>query len=364
MNISGFKSIISHFFDSLFVPTTPYLHEGKRSKGLDLLKLIAFLGMVLVHCSSDIIDLKNLPWEVPYILWYYLFPVTIPVFFTASGYALFGRENRPYTHFLKRILGILKVCFFSTLIIDLLFCLINHTRFSLIGNVTNFIVGIICDHWEHYGVNWFITTLIILYLLYPVLNNIYKRHPKLFLGIVAACFIIQTAFFIRSAGNATRYLFHESFIPQSFRLYIWIFYFCLGGIIKRYRICWRLGHLWIVFGLFAINLFVVHLYLVYYRGFFHFEYSYNGIVSILSVIAIFTYIMSRKIEWEWLKIVPQLFLPAFIISEITNYLLEIPFLSFPPILALSTIWIVSALSALFLAWLLTKTPVVNRLFKI
>lgn len=76
----------------------------KREVGLDLIKVLACLGVVALH---TIYPEKGFINRIITLL----AVTSIPLFFVASGYLMFQRESLDYKYALRKILRILLVCF-------------------------------------------------------------------------------------------------------------------------------------------------------------------------------------------------------------------------------------------------------------
>lgn len=342
----------------------PYAGNDKRLKNLDFLKFICFFDVLFFHGVSYFC------WEhgywgvnIYYYFWNYIFPIAMPLLFTASGYMLLGRENATYHYSLKKILGVFKICFGAEAISEIIRVFLLKEHFTIGGFINDYFIGIF---WGTglFMVTWFLGALIVLYLLYPTLNRLYRSRPKIFLGIVIGCLVVQTVFFLRTLGLTSEVIPFETSIPQTWRLWNWVFYFCLGGLIKRFSFFWRLGNVWIAVGISLLNTCLFQMYLVRHYGLVWFEVTYASPICIVNVIAVFCFVLSKKIEGKWLNQLPLIFFPGFIIGdtmlEIGMILIVQHFNNHFGLFAyIAFVWV----STVIVTLAVTKIPIIKNLLK-
>lgn len=195
----------------------------QRNLNLDLIKIVAMVLVVGIHTGTTFY-IGNINVNRYYILT--ICGTAIPLFFTVSGYLLLGRNNIDWHYSLKKIWGITSFVFLVCWIYWFIMLIItqNPQWDKLYKDPLGaFIMG--GTFWQF----WYFGAMNIIYFLYPLLNYIYNDKQKLFLQlfivIVVICAIIHIINII-TPGTL------EKKIPQSLRIWNWLMYFCLGGIIK------------------------------------------------------------------------------------------------------------------------------------
>lgn len=198
----------------------------KREAGLDLIKILACIGVVALHTLYPGKSFINRIIT--------LFATTsIPLFFMVSGYLMFRRETFDYKYALKKILRILSVC----LAWEFLHAV---SYFLYYRQPRNFLSSYVLDFFQkglfyHF---WYMGALILVYLAMPLLYMVEKKAPKVYAGILAALVVINVG--IDSASIIVKRQFILD-VPQNLRYWTWLLYAtaggyvtCGGNFIKRY----------------------------------------------------------------------------------------------------------------------------------
>ena len=81
-----------------------------RNLSIDLIKIIAMLGVVCLHSTHSYIN------TAIGMVMYSTAVISIPLFFIVSGYLLIGKECIDYQYVIKKMGGGNKICFYSCLI--------------------------------------------------------------------------------------------------------------------------------------------------------------------------------------------------------------------------------------------------------
>ena len=200
----------------------------------------------------------------------------------------------------------------------------------------------------------------ILYALLPMQHKLYVKYPKAFLlgtivlGIVSNCIFLS---------NFYGYEIEENTI-QTFRLWNWIFYFNLGGILRRYTVKSSLA---LVLVLFIFN-YLFQYELIPLMPTVYCEYFYCSLPVML--LSFFFFVYAVKIEDSKLQFVcggSKLFLPCytfhiFIIGKtmgkFEQYIYSISDYTAP------LFWIIVAILTVIISWLIMKLPYMDRIFRI
>lgn len=345
--------------DKYFPEVRPYRPSGKMIQGLVVLQLIAMFAVIVHHASMKFCLGLDYMYDIRFYFWCYVFPITIPIFIAVSGYLLLGRGNSSYLYSSGKILRILKIALVAELLCELFKVLVFNKVFSPVEFIKSYFLGL----FYYNAVTWFLGVLIVLYLLYPIINKLYVQYPRGFLWMMGGCMVIQAIFFIRTLGIGEGMIPHEESVPQAYRLWNWIFYFSIGGAIKRYGWLWRLGRLWIAIALCAVNTCLFQMYLVRHFGIRYIEYTYATPICALNVIAVMCYILSLQIESIWLRNAHLLLFPGFIIGDVLLDYWGTIAIRYPGGWGLAGYICVTTASTLILVWCLTKVPILKNLLR-
>lgn len=190
-----------------------------RNQSIDVIKIIAMSLIVDLHTTWTFSS------ELAFFV-HNLGVIAIPLFFMVSGYLLIGRKKVTYKYSLKKIFNILKFVFF---IVGITWAI--HYSFSW-WNFNDFIFNFFGAfiHMGYFSVFWYFGAMIVIYLLYPLINVLYRKKNLYFLAFFIIA-IIQNCMFLSNVIGIG-----ESGVPLTFRLWNWIFYFMLGGFIQNFSL--------------------------------------------------------------------------------------------------------------------------------
>lgn len=190
-----------------------------RNQSIDLIKIISMVLVVLLHTATTV-TCHEIP-SLPQIL-YSFGVIAIPLFFMVSGYLLIGRMHVGFRYSMQKIFRILRFVFVIDFLFGLVFCTFNW--WSVSSLIFNF-----CGSFFQMGYFWFfwyLGAMIIIYLLYPAINWLFSIRSA-FLTVLAFILLIQNGAFISNILGVG-----ESDISQTLRLWNWLAYFMLGGLMK------------------------------------------------------------------------------------------------------------------------------------
>jgi len=183
-----------------------------RNMNLDLIKCIACFAVVGLHAVG----------MIDYTV-YYLCGCGVPLFFMVNGYLLLSKEQLTYSYICKKILQIIKIVFIWNLLIILPVLLFRH---KMVNPVTLSINSLLQKGYLWHF--WFFGALLLIYLLLPLFHKFFSAgryfHP------VVVFFCLGCCLFMSIASMINGYAIH-AYIPQSLRVWTWLFYFCIGGLI-------------------------------------------------------------------------------------------------------------------------------------
>lgn len=191
-----------------------------RNINLDLIKVLACIGVVLLH--TTMIGFKDTgSWNLLAYL-YYLGTYSIPLFFMVNGYLLLGKRNITYSYILEKVKWILITVSSWNTIVWLL-------KRDFAVNPVKKIIGSMVQK-GYFFQFWFFGALILIYLCLPILKkflNSKRRYLFMLSFFVAIGLIFELS-------NIILQMPLQSYIIQTFRLWTWFFYYILGGLIAQF----------------------------------------------------------------------------------------------------------------------------------
>lgn len=332
--------------------TDLYQKNGEeRLQSIDLIKLIAMIGVVALHTfSKDFI--------------YAMTTISVPLFFMVTGYLQLGKKKISYYYCRQKIINIIK---FVTIIsfIDWLICIVWLREYPI--KVTNFISYVFGGYFQIGGCIhfWFFGALIIVYLFMPLINKLYIYKFKRFAWLTGCLIVIMSIVFIQDCLHLKLGNFSEQNLIQTFRIYNWLGYFCIGGFLKIYQFK-NMKWLWLIIFLAFIN-YYFQQWLIPFIANDNCEYFYDSLPALLLCIAIFYYCISLKISnSQVIENVSTLFLPV--------YALHYPLIPFyKDLLEMSEIglgpyqlylFVLTFIATIVISILLMKIPLMKKIFNI
>lgn len=227
----------------------------KRDYSLDVIKIISCLLVVLMHTLRRYDHSVQLH---PFL--YYLTRCSMPLFFMASGAVQLTKRAIDYNYCLKKIWNIIKlmVLYYG---FDFLIRFFFKCDISIDGAISA-LKGTYGD----YAVFWFLRTMIIIYLILPIIHVAFKKFPFIVLlfGLICVGLDSYNAWNILF-HNATTYI--EAPINPQFRLWVWLFYYLMGGLLYK---ALNDGHvpgkacLWIIASIVSAIIAVAYMYYILY----------------------------------------------------------------------------------------------------
>lgn len=201
----------------------------KRIVNLDVLRIFACLGVIGLHSFDQSVGLLN---RIVYMFCSF----SVPVFFMISGYTLLSKENASVSYAAKKILALIRIVLLWDVVKYCLYFFIS-LRIGTFDNGSWIIPGFIKDaysgllqegtHWHF----WYLGTLMIIYLVIPILNRICKNNKVLIVlwaVLLVVCTVIQILSYINGKSLQRE-------VRQTFRLWTAFQYLLLGGIIARFK---------------------------------------------------------------------------------------------------------------------------------
>ena len=193
-----------------------------RNLGLDLLKIFSCIGVVALHSTMPGFTLEQ--YNVSAYL-YYLGTYAIPLFFMVNGYFLLNKKELTYSYVFSKIAGILTVVSVWNILIWLV-------RRDFNVNPLRKIIGSLVQKGYFYQF-WFFGSLIIIYLTLPIIK---KEFEKSYSYFVILLILIVIGIVIEIINTFIIHKPIQQYVPQTFRLWTWFFYYILGGYLGKINI--------------------------------------------------------------------------------------------------------------------------------
>lgn len=343
---------------------------NQRNQSIDLIKILAMCGVMTLHTT---LRFDNYDDPVSRILFIFS-GLSMPLFFMVSGYLMIGRDY-DYKKVIRKILRIIRFVLFISIITWALN--LYNDNYNIKALIATFVFSFVKG--GHIGIFWYFGAISICYLLVPMFNKIYQKKEILvilFLSLV----IVASVFFVLNITDGI-----EMRIRQTFRLWNWLLYFLLGGIIKKYQVIYSLlvskkstlvpnllriwgGKKCLFLAIIICCVFVVVVYnkLIAFLGTYGIEYMFGSTLWIALATMIFIMISSLQIHNSLIiNSLSKLFLPVYAIHMhvITFFLKCVNFGPLGVMEPIAELFCV-IVSTIAFSWLLMKIPVINKIFKL
>ena len=331
----------------------------KREAWLDFIKIIAIMLVVNLHTVCYGLN-KNI--LSPHLFIYYIGTFAIPLFFMVNGYLQLRREVT-YEYILTKIIKIIYVAFIWNLIIVLL-------RIILTGSYSNPIIDTIKSFMQigYFYQFWFLGSLILIYLILPLLSKLINRSVKIYKFVLIILFIITVFIDIFNIYNCSigNNIIKETVI-QTFRLWTWLLYFCIGGYISKFNILEKISsksHLIFMIAAIVVTICYEYLFALRLYGSLYAENFYDSIIVILTSIIIFTYF--KKVNFKNERLISKLgalSMGIYIIHLSVINVLRI-FIPLSNSIMNIVVLICAFLISMGFAYIISEIPKVNTLIKL
>ena len=323
-----------------------------RNLNLDLIKIIAMVFVVGLHTGTTFY-IGNINVNRYYTLT--ICGTAIPLFFSVSGYLLLGRKNIDWNYSVKKIWGIVRFVFVVCWIYWFIMLIITqepHWDKLYKDPLGAFVMG--GAFWQF----WYFGAMCLIYLLYPFINKLYNKRPKWFVCLLGCLIIICAVIYLL---NITTPGVFEKKLPQPFRIWNWLMYFCLGGIIKKHSK--RIGWKWVFLLAFA---YCTQLAIVKHinPNMFKSDYNFASPLTLLYIYCLFqalNHLDVQKIS-KSITLLSPLFLPVYTIHPFFIYNTQEfrhTFHAGYPIY-----WMLITIASVAVSWLIMQTKVGKWVFRI
>ena len=275
-----------------------------HNTNIDLLKLCACIGVIGLHTFK---------YDAAPIL-YYLCCFSVPVFFMVSGYFSLNKAiPTGEGYYIKKITSVLRIVILWNIIrflISLSGILIgkNISEYSITYLITQILKSLLQKGkmWHF----WYLGALILIYLFLFIFNGLYKTITLFYKNKVYFMFLLWGTAILCSIIIQAVSMFQgksvQQHIIQTFRLWSWIQYFILGGLIPHIHpvLLKKISDKQHLLLLCIISIFIVgyqytisnHILNTKFA-----EYFYDSIFVIIWVFILFTYAVRLHISAKWNK---------------------------------------------------------------
>lgn len=324
----------------------------ERNLNLDLIKIIAMVFVVGLHSIANFyicgINVNQ----------YYTITIcgtAIPLFFTVSGYLLLGRKNVDWHYSAKKIWGIIRFVFVVCWIYWLIKFVITqelHLDKLYKDPLGAFLMG--GTFWQF----WYFGSMNLVYLLYPFINSIYNKKQKIFVTLFVCLIIFCSSIHITNILTPGTF---EAKLPHSLRMWNWLMYFFLGGIVKANTK--KIGWKWVA--LLAI-VYCIQLIIVSSINpkMLKSDYNYASPLTLLYVYCIFQALNNLDVHNinNGIKCLSSLFLPVYTLH--TGFIYAAPNIKlwFAPVAPVY--WVLITIISVGVSWIIMQTKIGKWVFKI
>lgn len=295
--------------------------------------------------------------------------IAIPLFFMVSGYLLINKKGG-WKYSMYKIIGIIKFVTILAIPITLLRRLLKPDYWF---DLKSWIVDLIGPYFQlsYLWVLWYLGAMCIIYLILPIIHNLYRRYNLIFLILSTILFaVICNTFFTL---NTT--IHFERGIYQTLRVYNWILYFLMGATIKILMPQLTTSFsssdskkqwLWILTPIIFALIYSYFLRYISHKD--GVEYQFGSAMCMAYSLATFICILFYKpgrFVAKWVKNLSTLFLPAFVIhifviSALTKIMPQTAPDDYINILRFLIVWIVT----ISISYFIMKTSIGRWVFRI
>lgn len=200
------------------------MKSKERIIWIDFIKILACVMVVALHSISS--GVKNGIYK-PGLWLYYLGTFAIPLFLMVTGYLQLKKDSVNFRYILKKIISVLIIVLVWTVSIFLVKKILHTESKSFLTET----VGSLFQKgsFSHF---WYLGSLIMIYIMLPVLQKMYKsKFFKYYIAIFIVLNIVSDVLIIYFY-NKYGFVFKNNII-QTFRIWIWVLYFLIGGFINK-----------------------------------------------------------------------------------------------------------------------------------
>lgn len=325
----------------------------KRNQSLDLVKIIAMLGVVALHCQLYI----PREYHSTYILSTLVAGFPIPLFFMVSGYLMLKRQPG-VRYCAKKVFNIIRFLASFALVYWLIFQMAEGASLIMWPKY----VALAMLQKGPLPIFWYFGAMCILYACLPLIVWLDRKYDKFLLYFTALLFVVETAAFI---GNCIYGV--DQRVDQSLRVWNWFFYFCLGGLLAKYsdrlsRYKVTIWHIMVCAVLYFVIFAAVDHYIPLITNS---DESYGSIPSMLYSLSIFVYCLQHHFSSKIITTLSPLFLPVYSLHLfVYDYYFRFVNLGFLGELSPLVDCVLVAFATISISYILMRIPFMDKFFKI
>ena len=332
-----------------------------RNFGLDLVKILACILVISLHVLTPTsLAVKSNIFNSSF---YYSGTIAIPIFFMASSYFVLNKQSISFSYVFRRIIDIFSIIIGWVLFYSIWQLFVKHNFVFLEELKGTAFINTSSNHFYHFWFFWaLIFVLMISPLLWYILHHDFKGYLFLTFMLTLICIGIDVSLHFYNSANIRN-------IPQIFRIYLYIEYYLLGGLIGNIRFIkikeYVKRHV-ILTSLITIFLyFMLIIYSIWNRNVIHWVYAeanYGNVLVIITstlILTIFSVIDPKNknlIEF----IIPSTMGIYMIHPFFINKLMKIHFLCVYPIFMVPILFIL----CLIIVEFALRIPIIKRFFKL
>lgn len=332
-----------------------------RNYGLDLVKILACILVLCLHSlvpTSIVVKSSLVNLSV-----YYAGTVAIPIFFMASSYFVLNKRTISYLYVMKRIGEILFIIIGWVLLYSIAYLCVKHKFIFFEELKGTAFLGIPHQHFYHF---WFFWALIMMLLLSPLLWYLLQKSFFGYLILTAIvtliCISIDISMHFGNSSNV-----HD--IPQVFRLYLYVEYYLLGGLVgnihfkKIKNFCKKN---FVMISVVTVLLYIeVIIYSIWNKDIIHWAYAEanygNALIIFTSVLILIIFSISSPHGKNIIEFIIPATMGIYMLHPFfIGKLMKIHILHSYPILMIPVLFIL----CLVIVEIALRIPLVNRFFKL
>ncbi len=327
--------------------------QSGRIGYLDGIKTFALFLVFALHTQrgSLVTDQSNNP------LLFYAARCCMPLIFMVNGALILRKDSFSFSYYLRKIFEIIRALMISGILVGIYVGLVYH--FSVFETLKEIIKGFLS--YTPYAFLWFFYTFAVIYTILLFIFPWLKKRIVLAVGILAICCIgwsLASLYSISKGG-----FFVQAIITQRFRIWTWLFYFCLGYYLSIQDVQkWNANTIRLMTCLMTAVCVIWQYWLcLCVTGQIESNYMYDDLIIMIWSALIFvsfmlspkmSSIMSRFAKYSYGAFLVHGFIIDFfqLRSEVTG------------VLESTMIWVILVAGSWILSWLLNRIPVIGRLF--
>ena len=265
----------------------------EREVWIDLVKIIAIFLVVDLHVVCSGVSAGQLNSG---LILYYMGTIAIPLFFMASGYIQLRKKEKKitYQYILQKIKKILFVVVIWNIPIFIAKLVIQKQMTNIFyESISNLIQK------GYFFQFWYLGAMIVIYLMLPILSRLFEEEKKgkIITGILlGSCVLVDI---INIVGHQFGLPIVKEVVIQTFRIWTWLTYFCLGGYIAKQNILAKVPkktHAILMIAMIIVSILYEYIFVEKFYKDLHAENFYDSIIIIVTTVVVFTFV--KKIEFK------------------------------------------------------------------